>query len=492
MIVIFATAAVLGFLARGVTRKIFFGRKMTLHQSFSFECVMDSAALLNPFMRKYDFETEFIKREASLDIEVDIWTNAKFASVIFTPILIAMAIGSFRYSIFIAVFMFVAFTLLIALTVSVRSAFVAFFAFLVSYSIECVFFVWALDGLMPWGDAALIYLSFALLLNNSLVPLGIGFAELSVIPFVPSVPGVFVYVLVFHATRVIPSLLLGYVYYARYKFSILDFFINDMPEKLHNTKRPAAGWVRFRSAGQIKASIVIPAYNEEKRLPGFLKDVRNYLNKKDEKFEVIVVDDGSKDETAKIVERIASEDPRIRLLKQIPNQGKGAAVKRGVLDAKGDFVIFADADGATPISELDKFLRHAEQGDDVLVGSRKAGSGSVERKRNLARSIMGFTFYKIVNVFAVPAIKDTQCGFKLFRRDVAEKLFSLSREKGWAFDVELLYLAQMYGFNIIEIPVNWHEVEGSKVNPIKDSMKMFMAIFRIRRNHSGFSNETKD
>jgi dolichyl-phosphate beta-glucosyltransferase len=221
-----------------------------------------------------------------------------------------------------------------------------------------------------------------------------------------------------------------------------------------------------------------------------LEDVRKYIDGIGMSAEILIVDDGSKDGTADVVERVAGEDSRVRLIRQVSNQGKGAAVKRGMLEAKGKFAIYADADGATPITELDKFIPLMMENATIIIGSRKASSDEVDRSRKGIRALMGIFFYKIVNFFAVPGIQDTQCGFKMFRCDVARKIFSRAAENGWAFDVELLYIAQLLGYSIHEVPVNWHEVEGSKVNPLKDSLKMLVAIFRIRSVHGGFLNNS--
>ena len=486
----FLLAALTGLLARGLMRKLFFRSHVTLHQSFSFECVIETARLINPFMSKISTESEFIKRETSMGTEAYDWIVAKFTAGLITPILTIVIAYAVRQNIFNALTALLFSVMLLAFaTIFTRRTSLLCLGYAAVMCLEGGIFIFALKDSMPILDGIIIYSLFTLLLGNSVIPFALGFAELAAAPFIAIIPGIFLYVIVFHIFRIVPELSLGCTYLARYKFKIRDFFMPELSSVLRSSRRPAVGWDPFPHKGEIRASIVIPAYNEEKRIPEFLSDVRNYMDGKTEKFEVVIVDDGSRDNTAEVVEKLASEDPRIRLIRQIPNQGKGAAVKRGVLEAKGDFVIFADADGATPITELDKFLPIANLGDDILVGSRKAGSGSVERNRNLIRSIMGFIFYKIVNFFAVPAVKDTQCGFKLFRKDVALKLFSSCAEKGWAFDVELLYLAQLHGFKITEVPVNWHEVEGSKVNPLKDSIKMFIAIFRIRKRHSGFTHE---
>jgi dolichyl-phosphate beta-glucosyltransferase len=170
----------------------------------------------------------------------------------------------------------------------------------------------------------------------------------------------------------------------------------------------------------------------------------------------------------------------------MPNQGKGAAVRRGVLEARGRYILFADADGATPIAELDRFRPAMAANIEVVIGSRRLAAPDVVREREGFRAMMGSAFYTLVNLLAVPGIRDTQCGFKMFRRDAARRLFAWSCEKGWAFDVEILYLAQRVGYAIEEVAVNWRAVEGSKVSPVADSLRMFLAVFRIRARHAGF------
>ena len=156
------------------------------------------------------------------------------------------------------------------------------------------------------------------------------------------------------------------------------------------------------------------------------------------------------------------------------------------MEAAGQYILFADADGATPIEECSRLLRAAEDGCDVVIGSRKLSAESVKRDRSMFREFIGSTFYRITNLLAVPGIEDTQCGFKLFRRSAARRIFPEMRENGWAFDVEVLFLAQKFGLLIEEVPVNWTAVEGSKVRP-KDAFRMVWALLRIRRRDSGFT-----
>ncbi len=485
----FLLAVLLGLALRTMARKVFFGSKNTLHQAFSFECVTEAARLFNPLTCGSGMELEFIKRETSTENEPEEWMNSDVFSVIIPSFALIAAAAAMKHAeIFLFIMMFLFLPMLAAMFFISKRSLPLCAMNLLAMVLEGGIFAYAMRGVLCPSDSFIAYSCFTVLLATSPLPFALGFAELSIIPFL-SVPGVLQLMILFHAVRILPALVIAPIYFARYKFALRDFFRPGLAYAIHASIRPEGGWASSPSGSGILASIVIPAYNEEKRLPGFLKDVQEYMDSKKEKFEVIIVDDGSKDATVATVEGFTSKDPRIRIARQIPNQGKGAAVRRGILEARGEFILFADADGATPISELEKFLPLAAKGHEILIGSRKAGSESVERSRNSARAMMGMVFYKIVNFFAVPGIRDTQCGFKMFRHDVAAKLFSKSSEKGWAFDVEILYLAQLYGYAIVEVPVNWHEVEGSKVNPLKDSMKMLLAIFRIRRKHSGFINE---
>ena len=202
--------------------------------------------------------------------------------------------------------------------------------------------------------------------------------------------------------------------------------------------------------------------------------------------EVIVVDDGSKDATPEYVTSVANSDPAVRLVRQNPNRGKGAAVQRGVLEAGGRFILFTDADGATPITECSKLLDAGLAGADIVIGSRKIGGNGVQRERSILRNLVGSIFYRITNLLAVPGIEDTQCGFKLFSRGAARQIFPELRETGWAFDVEVLFLAQKFGMIIEELPVNWSAVEGSKIRP-KDAIRMLFALLRIRHRGAGLT-----
>lgn len=234
----------------------------------------------------------------------------------------------------------------------------------------------------------------------------------------------------------------------------------------------------------IQLSVIMPAYNEERRLPPYLAGVVEYLGSAFDRecVEVIVVDDGSTDATAAVAAGMAVDGGMIRVLKLPCNRGKGYAVRAGMLAARGAMRLFSDADGATPIDELQKLLAALEAGADIAVASRALPDGSRTVASRLHRKVIGNIFNLLVRYLAVPGIRDTQCGFKLFRGDVADELFGRQRTDGFGFDVELLFLAQKRGYRTVEVPVNWSDVPGSKVNVVSDSVRMLRDIMKTRIN----------
>jgi dolichyl-phosphate beta-glucosyltransferase len=229
----------------------------------------------------------------------------------------------------------------------------------------------------------------------------------------------------------------------------------------------------------MQLSVIIPAYNEDRRLPGTLASVYRYLHVSGKTFEIIVVDDGSYDDTASYVESFAAQYPGVRLISYAPNRGKGYAVRTGMLAASGDYLLMNDADGSTPIEEVDKLMASAQDGFDVVIGSRAKEDPSAVVKALTHRKYIGNAFNLIVQKLILPGIKDTQCGFKLFKREAAHDVFSVSRSNGYAFDVELLYIARLRAYKIKEMAINWANVEGSKVNVLTDSPRMLMEVLRI-------------
>lgn len=226
-------------------------------------------------------------------------------------------------------------------------------------------------------------------------------------------------------------------------------------------------------------SIVIPAYNEEQRLPGSLKTLLDYLQQHGPPAEILVVDDGSRDRTSEIVPSPA------RVLRNDANHGKGYAVRQGMLAAKGEFRVFMDADLSVPPSELPKVLAHLKDGYDVVIGSRRAPGAKVDATARPYRRVMGRIFNRFVKAFALGGLHDTQCGFKGFRKGAAEELFARQKLDGFAFDVEILYLAHKLGFRTLEIPVEWVDSETTKIRPVLDAALMFKDLLRIRWLHRG-------
>ncbi|MBU6451547.1 MAG: glycosyltransferase family 2 protein [Cyanobacteria bacterium REEB67] len=226
-------------------------------------------------------------------------------------------------------------------------------------------------------------------------------------------------------------------------------------------------------------SVIIPAYNEESRLPSTLESVYEYLEHSGHTFEIIVVDDGSLDGTCQVVEDFALHHDGLRLISYAPNQGKGCAVRTGMLAGRGDYLLMNDADGSSPIEEVDKLLAALKSGASVAIGSRAKADPEAVVKAQLHRKYIGNTFNLIVQSLLLPGIQDTQCGFKLFTRAAAHDIFAVARLNGYAFDVELLYIAKLRAYKISEVAINWTNAVGSKVNVLTDSPRMFLEVLRI-------------
>lgn len=225
-----------------------------------------------------------------------------------------------------------------------------------------------------------------------------------------------------------------------------------------------------------KISIVIPAYNEEKRIERSLVEIIDYCKKNFESYEIIVVDDCSTDKTNEIVSKYD-----VKILKNGVNKGKGYSVKRGILEAKYSLVLFTDSDLATPIFELNKFINYIKD-YDIVIASRNLKESNIKVKQPFYRQFMGKTFPLLVNLIILKEFKDTQCGFKLFRTDIAKKIVKLQIFEGFSFDVEILFIAKKLGCKIKEVPVVWIDKEGSTLSPIKDAFKMLIDLFKIRYN----------
>jgi dolichyl-phosphate beta-glucosyltransferase len=227
-------------------------------------------------------------------------------------------------------------------------------------------------------------------------------------------------------------------------------------------------------------SVVIPAYNEAARLPRYLREVVGYFDGRDEPYEVLVVDDGSGDDTAGAVRESSRAHPSVGLIRFSENRGKGRAVRAGMQLARGALRLMADADGATPIIEVKRLEAAVLGGADVAVGSRARPDPSVARQTLASRRLAGFVFNLVARGLGVGDVMDTQCGFKLFRGSVADDLFGALRTDGFGFDVELLLLARLRGYRVVEVAVNWADQPGSKVGVLRHAPGMLGQILAAR------------
>ena len=227
-------------------------------------------------------------------------------------------------------------------------------------------------------------------------------------------------------------------------------------------------------------SIVIPAHNEENRLPGSLGQVSDFLSKQPYTAEVIVVENGSTDHTYDVAQEFATQHTNLRVIRN-DQRGKGLAIQRGVREAKGDYIFMCDADLSMPIDEISKFLPPQLKDVDIAIGSREA-PGSIRYDEPIYRHFTGRVFNTMIRWLVLPGLQDTQCGFKCIRAAVAHEIFPYQTLTGWAFDVELLYIARHHGYNLTEIPIDWYFNDDSKINVLRDSMRMFLDLLLIRRN----------
>lgn len=231
-------------------------------------------------------------------------------------------------------------------------------------------------------------------------------------------------------------------------------------------------------------SIVIPAYNEETRLPSTLSAVLSHLAARGwADCEVLVVDDGSADGTAAVASQLRAAHPQIRLLENPGNRGKGYSVRRGMLEARGEWVLFTDSDLSAPIEELDKLLEAArEQQASVAIGSRALDRSLIAAHQSWFRETAGRIFNLLMRLATGLPFSDTQCGFKLFSGRAAREVFPRQRIERWGFDAEVLFIARKLGFKTVEVPVRWSHSAGTKVSMLRDSVNMFLDLLRIRWN----------
>lgn len=230
----------------------------------------------------------------------------------------------------------------------------------------------------------------------------------------------------------------------------------------------------------VHLSVVIPCFNEEGRLPDALRLVIPYLAARGDRFELILVDDGSTDGTLSVMRSAESQHEFVRVVSVAPNQGKGHALAAGVLVSSGEEVLVSDCDFSTPVTELPKLERALEAGAEVAIASRAKRGSQVEVSQPVYRVLMGKVFNLIVQAVLLPGLWDTQCGFKLLRGEIARDLFGRIRTEGFGYDIEILYLARRDGHRIAEVPVRWLNSSPTKVSAIRHSAEMFVDIFRIR------------
>lgn len=229
----------------------------------------------------------------------------------------------------------------------------------------------------------------------------------------------------------------------------------------------------------IRLSVIIPAYNEEKRIERTMLDVDGYLEKQNFEYEIIVVDNNSNDKTFEVVKTLESTSVQNARVVKETVKGKGAAVRRGIFESQGEFAVFMDADNATPISEIEKFWPFLEQGIEVVIGSRYQDPSSVKIRQPFYKILLSRMSNILIQIVLIPHIKDTQCGFKAFKTTAAKDIFKNLTIFGWAFDMELLAIALKLSFRIKEVPVSWEEHGGSHV-PLKAYIQSLIDLFRIK------------
>ncbi|MFN4894220.1 MAG: dolichyl-phosphate beta-glucosyltransferase [Pseudomonadota bacterium] len=258
----------------------------------------------------------------------------------------------------------------------------------------------------------------------------------------------------------------------------------DLQHTVHN-------WLESQesTANQVEISIVVPAFNEERRLPPTLIDMIDYFDRQPFTYEIIVVDDGSRDGTAEVVRKFERVRHQVKLIQLPKNQGKGHAVRLGVLNTHGKYVLFADADGATPIDQFARLYSAVQNGAQIAIGSRALASLDTKVSTSVHRRLLGRIFNRWVNTVLLPSITDTQCGFKMFTRCAALFLFRRQHSDRFSFDVEILYIATKASLRIQEVAINWNNIPGSKVNLVVDSLRMLRDVLRFRVLHRNVTSD---
>lgn len=233
-----------------------------------------------------------------------------------------------------------------------------------------------------------------------------------------------------------------------------------------------------------RLAVIIPAYNEEARILPTLERIREYFSAQSYTWTVTVISDGSSDRTNELVRGFVEANARFHLTESSPNRGKGFVVRKGMVECEGEFLLFSDADLAAPIEEVEKLWPAVDPSGntkaDIAIGSRPLRESRLEKRQPLYREMLGRAANKLIQLLAVPGIQDTQCGFKLYRRDVARDVFSRSKRNGFSFDFEALMIARDLGYKIAEVPIRWSHQEGSKVVMWRDVPKSLRDLVQLR------------
>src|SRR3954464_8131752 len=238
----------------------------------------------------------------------------------------------------------------------------------------------------------------------------------------------------------------------------------------------------YRNTESRTYSIVIPAYNESERITATLDKVLAHIAQEHWMAEIVVVNDGSRDDTAEIIRRYGRQNPAVRLVENPGNKGKGYSVRNGMMNANGDILLFTDADLSSPIYEAKKLFEALDNGADIAIGSRWLRAELQTQRQSLLRQVFGRVFNLCLRIILGLKFVDTQCGFKAFKREAAQKIFPRQRIERWGFDPESLYLARKNKLRVDEIPVEWANDDRSKVNPVRDGFRMFGELLKVRWN----------
>ncbi len=235
-------------------------------------------------------------------------------------------------------------------------------------------------------------------------------------------------------------------------------------------------------AFEFELSIVVPAYNEENRIKSTLVNIFDFIAEKKINAEIIVVNDGSTDRTAEQVSKKKARIKHLKLINKTKNQGKGAAIKTGVTHARGRNILITDADNSTPIEQWESLNKALEAGADISIGSRYLTNSEIQIKQPLLRVMISRLGNLVIRILIVRGIKDTQCGFKLFRNEVAQAIFSKQKIKRWGFDIEVLAVARLLNYKVKEVPVSWFNSVDSRIRPIRDTYRTFLELLQIKSN----------